>query len=520
MTDSKRLPLLRLVGLTLAAFLIHGYHLGVEDAEIYIPAAKKLLNPRLYPFGDEFFLSHAHLSLFSPILAWTARLSHLSMDWTILGWYLVTLFAMLAACWQLALACFESPRARWCSLLVMTSVLAMPATNTGLLLMDPYLTARSLSTPLTLFALAALLEARYVRAAILICLVGSIHPQMVAYLLFLTALLWVHARAKRTVEQPVPVLASFALLLPDGFRLAPASGPYREALYSRDYFFLYNWTWYHWLGMVAPLAILACFWKFKLRGTRPAFERLSFIMIPFGVISIVAAMVLASSTSFEMFARLQPLRTFHLITVVFVVLLAGVFGEYAARRRLWAIAALVVPLAAGMFWIARATYPNSPQVELPGVATTNPWINALLWIRGNTPEDAVFAVDARYFKDPPTDVHGFRAIAERSSLADFYKDSGVVSLFPDLAVEWKQMNTATEGLNHFTAGDFERLRGEYPVVTWTIVHGAAPAGLDCPYQRGGYAVCELGNVVAGKAAARVELPGVEAPPASPRKRRG
>jgi len=23
---------------------------------------------------------------------------------------------------------------------------------------------------------------------------------------------------------------------------------------SRDYFFLYNWTWYHWVGMLAPLA--------------------------------------------------------------------------------------------------------------------------------------------------------------------------------------------------------------------------------------------------------------------------
>uniref|UniRef100_E6QIM8 Glycosyltransferase RgtA/B/C/D-like domain-containing protein n=1 Tax=mine drainage metagenome TaxID=410659 RepID=E6QIM8_9ZZZZ len=516
MIESKRLPLARLLGLTFAAFLIHGYHLGVEDAEIYIPAAKKLLNPRLYPFGDEFFLSHAHLSLFSPILAWTARLTHLSMDWTILLWYLLTLFAMLAACWQLAAACFESSRARWSSLLVITAVLAMPATNTGLLLMDPYLTARSLSTPLTLFALAALLEARYALAAVLIVMVGSVHPQMVAYLLFLTVLLWLHARAKRSVEQPVPVLASFALLLPDGFRLAPASGPYREALFSRDYFFLYNWTWYHWLGMLAPLAILACFWKFNLRGTRPAFQRLSFIMIPFGVISIVAAMVLASSPSFEMFARLQPLRTFHLITIVFVLLLAGVFGEYVAARRPWAIAALVLPLAGGMFWIARATYPNSPQVELPGMATanrwtSNPWIDALLWIRGNTPEDAVFAVDARYFKDPITDVHGFRAISERSSLADFYKDSGVVSLFPDLAVEWKQMSTATEGLNHFDLGDFERLRGEYPVVSWTIIHGAAPAGLDCPYQRGGYAVCKLANVPdgkqAGKLATRVELPG-------------
>ena len=492
MKKRERLPLLRLLGLTVAALLIQGYHLGVEDAEIYIPAAKNLLNPKLYPFGREFFLSHAHLSLFSPLLALTARVTHLSMDWTIFAWYMVTLFAMLLASWLLVAACFESPRARWTALLVMTAVMAMPATNTGLLLMDPYLTARSLSTPLTLFALASLLERQYVRTGVFVALVASVHPQMAAYLIFLTLLKWMHARSVRAVEQPaVPAMAAAVVLLPSGFHFEPATGPYREALFSRDYFFLYNWTWYHWLGMLAPLAILGFFWRGKLRGVKPAFEQLSFLMLPFGLISIAAAIVLASSPSFEMFARLQPLRSFHLITIVFVLLFAGVLGEYVAKRRPWVIAAIVAPLAVGMFWIAQATYPYSPHVELPGVATTNPWLNTLRWIRRNTPEDAVFAVDARYFKDPPTDVHGFRAIAERSSLADYYKDSGVVSLFPELAAEWKQMSDATEGLNHFGRTDFERLRKEYPQVSWTVIHGGAPQGMDCPYQSGGYAVCRL-----------------------------
>ena len=495
MRDPNRLPILRLLGLTFAALLIQGYHLGVEDAEIYIPAAKNLLNPRLYPFGREFFLSHAHLSLFSPLLAITARLTHLSMDWTIFVWYIGTMFAMLLACWLLVSACFESAHARWTALLVMTSVMAMPATNTGLLLMDPYLTARSLSTPLTLFALGALLQRQYVRAGAYVLLVASVHPQMAAYLGFLAVLQWMQVRTQRAVERPgVPVMAAAVVLLPDGFHFAPATGAYREALFSRDYFFLYNWTWYHWLGMLAPLAILAYFWRGRLRNTKPAFEQLSFLMIPFGLLSISAAIVLASSPSFEMFARLQPLRSFHLITIVFVLLFAGVLGEYLAARHRWIIGALVLPLAVGMFFIARSTYPNSPQIELPGMATTNPWLNTLRWIRHNTPEDAVFAVDARYFKDPPTDVHGFRAIAERSSLADFYKDSGVVSLFPDLADEWKQMSSATEGLNHFTRSDFERLRQQYPSVSWTVIHGSAPAGLICPYQRNGYAVCNLSSL--------------------------
>jgi len=510
-SPTGRLPILRLGALTAAALVIHGYHVGVEDAEIYIPAARKLLDPKLYPFAAEFFLSHGHLSLFSPILAWTARLTHLSMDWTVFGWYLVSLFATLVSCWMLAAACFESARARWCSVMVATAVLAMPATNTALLLVDPYLTARSLSTPLTLFALASFLEHKYARMSVAVVVMATIHPQMVMYLVFLVAMMWLVELRKAQVREPVPVMASMEgmgllatilTMLPTGFRLSAATGPYREALYSRDYFFLSNWTWYHWLGMLAPLAILAWFWKGKIRGTRPGFQMLSFAMLPFGVLSIAAGLVFTSTHEFDMFARLQPLRSFHLITLVFVLLLAGVIGEYWAKGRPWVLAAISLPLAIGMFFVARDTYPSSPQIELPAETSSNPWVNALMWVRRNTPADAVFAVDSRYFKDAGTDVHGFRAVSERSGLADYFKDGGVVALFPDLANEWKQMSNATYGLNHFTEDDFRRLQQQYPVVTWTVIHGTAPAGMDCPYQQRGYAVCHLPPVTAiGTAAA-------------------
>ncbi len=254
------------------------------------------------------------------------------MDWTILLWYVVTLFAMLVSCWLLAAACFSSERARWSATLIVTVLLAMPATNTGLLLLDPYLTARSFSTPLTLFALASLLERKYALAGAAILMTASIHPQMVAYLIFLAGVLWVAGQSKKRVPEQIPLLASGAAILPDGFHLMPAAEPYREALFSRDYFFLYNWSWYHWVGMLAPLAILAWFWKGNLRGTRSGFARLSFAMLPFGLLSIAAATVLCSSPSFEMFARVQPLRTFHLITIVLILLLGGLLESMRARN--------------------------------------------------------------------------------------------------------------------------------------------------------------------------------------------
>lgn len=493
-SPAQRLPLVRLGLLTAAALAIHGYHFGVEDAEIFIPSAYKLLHPDLYPYAPEFFLSHERWSLLAPILAWTARLTHLPMNWTLFLWYIATLFATLVACWMLAVSCFETPRARWSAILATTAALTMPAANTGLLLMDPYITARSFSTPLSLFALAGLLSRRYALASTAAVLTVLLHPQMAVYLGLLGCAWWATRKIVQAAPRPVPV-AVLASVLPIDFRLSPAEGPYREALYARDFFFLSTWTWYDWLGLIAPLAFFAWCWKTKPRGTTPAFARLSLALIPFGLLSIAAAAVISSAHVFDMFARLQPLRCFQLITFVFLVFLGGTIGAYASRirgkLRAFIVPVLCVCVAALMFAVERTTYPDSPHIEWPCVkASSNAWINTLQWIRENTPRNAVFAVDSRYFMEPGVDRHGFRSISCRSELADYYKDGGAVAIFPALAPEWKQMSDATYGLNHFTTADFTRLAHVYPV-TWTVIHGSAPVGMDCPYQKQGYAVCRI-----------------------------
>ncbi len=102
-----------------------------------------------------------------------------------------------------------------------------------------------------------------------------------------------------------------------------------------------------------------------------------------------------------------------------------------------------------MLLIQRNAYANSPHIEFPGMKTKNDWVQALYWIRNNTPKEAVFAIDPRYITLPEVDQHGFRAIAERSVLSDYYKDSGAVSLFPLLADEWAHEQTAQEGWRTF-----------------------------------------------------------------------
>src|SRR5258708_25785020 len=94
---NSRTPVLRLAAVAFAAVLVHGYHLGVDDAEIYVPAIKKAADPGLYMFGSEFFMTHARLSLFPSVVGESARLTHLPIDLVIFLWHVGGLCLLLVA---------------------------------------------------------------------------------------------------------------------------------------------------------------------------------------------------------------------------------------------------------------------------------------------------------------------------------------------------------------------------------------------------------------------------------------
>jgi hypothetical protein len=96
-------------------------------------------------------------------------------------------------------------------------------------------------------------------------------------------------------------------------------------------------------------------------------------------------------------------------------------------------------------------------------------------------------------------MHGFRAIAERSVLADAVKDSGAVSLFPALAERWQAQVQAARGWDRFQLSDFERVARQY-AITWIVVPRPGPAGWVCPYENEAVAVCRLpsGGISAGE----------------------
>jgi hypothetical protein len=91
---------------------------------------------------------------------------------------------------------------------------------------------------------------------------------------------------------------------------------------------------------------------------------------------------------------------------------------------------------------------------------------------------------------PGQDYYGFRAYAERSTLADNEKDTSAVAVFPELAWQWNLEVTDRENWEQFTLTDFERLRKKYGVA-WVIVEQPGVAGLSCPYANRAVMVCRI-----------------------------
>jgi hypothetical protein len=467
--------------------LVHGYHPFAEDAEIYLPGVERILHPELFPRGQEFFLSHAKLTLFPNVVAFFLRVTHLPLEVGLLLWHVASIFLLLLACWELSGLLFTSERARWGGVCLVGALLTIPVAGTALYIMDQYLNPRNLAAFAGVFILVRTLEKKYVRALLWLVLAACMHPLMWVFPFSFCGLLLVMERFEgRWKGTSTAGLASLVWM-----PLAPAaSAAYHEAAKRHGFHYIQRWAWYELLGAVAPLIL---FWWFAriARGREwQVVERLSRAFVVYGVIYLVAALVVDLPTRFESLARLQPLRSLHFLYIVMFVVMGGFLVEYVLKDRVWRWLLLFAPLSLGMFLGQRALFPASAQVEWPGAAPKNPWAQAFVWIRQNTPVNAVFAFDPEYMDLAGEDEIGFRCLAERSRLADGVKDNGVVSMFPPLAEEWWTQVQAQTPWKSFRAEDFLRLKHTYGV-SWVVVQQPGVAGLDCAYQNSAVRVCRI-----------------------------
>lgn len=477
--------------LTLVALLVQGYHPFVEDAEIYLPGVEKILNPKLFPVGGEFFLAHARMTLFPNVLAFFLRVTHLPLTAGLFLWQIISIYLLLLACWQLAAQFFPGARARWGAVCLVAALLTIPVAGTALYIMDQYVNPRNLAAFAGIFALASLLEKKHLRAFLWLAFAASMHPMMWVFPTSFCILFLVMERLggwwKKTRVEVAGVLAATF-----GIGLAPGtSEAYHRAALRHAFHYIQHWTWYELLGAVAPLFL---FWWFGVIARRREWRKLECLgrtFVVYGLIYLGMALVFDLPASFEALARLQPLRSLHFLYIVMFLVIGGLLGEYVLKERAWRWALLFVPLSAGMFMAQRSLFPADAHVELPGVTPRNPWAQTFLWIRYNTPIDAVFALDPYYLHIAGEDDIGFRCLAQRSRLADGVKDNGVVSMFPLLAEEWWGQVKDQLPWKDLKAADFSRLEGKYGVSWVVLQQESADSSLDCPYRNGTIHVCRV-----------------------------
>src|SRR5579859_3151650 len=103
--DFSATNLLLLAMLTVLAFLILGYHPGLEDDAFYLAAIKRNLNPILFPHDADFFRLQFQATVFDKLIAFSVRLIHLPLAWTVLLWQVAAIFLVLHGGWRISRRC-------------------------------------------------------------------------------------------------------------------------------------------------------------------------------------------------------------------------------------------------------------------------------------------------------------------------------------------------------------------------------------------------------------------------------
>jgi hypothetical protein len=494
--------------LTPAVLLVHGYHPLADDGAVYVAGIKKLANPGLYQSDAVFALSPTRLSVFAhllaPLIHWTP------LPEVLLVCHLASIFLFLLGSWRVASQLFSTRRAYWGAVLLAACCFTLPVAGTSLSIMDPYVTARSFSMPLSLFALAAVLEESWAWSIFWLALAALLHPLMAAYsaiamisvalsqrrlwrflclfyglgfLLCGTIFLTTYRADQGCPQNPGLKSETWATHLALG-RAALSGAAFSRAALSRSYFFLSSWKWYEYAGLVIPLLLLGAAGTNEHAPWRT--RALAIAATLMGSCALLVSLCFVHRSGSLLLARLQVLRAFQFVYIAGVLLAGGLLAKLRPRT----VTALCLLIAGALFAGQRLTYPESNHVEWPGLTPRNRWQQAFLWIRSETPGNAIFALDNDYIESPGEDAQGFRANAERSAVADWYKDGGIASNFPEAANPWWQGSNATEHLN--SATDEQRLVRLRPFgATWIVLPAKANTGFACPFINAEVRVCRV-----------------------------
>lgn len=481
-----------LAGMAALAIVVQGFHPYADDAGIYASGVLLALHPHMFGPSTPFIAAYTHLSLFSQFVAEAVRLTHLRLSAVLLGFQFFGIWLLLYACREIARKCGFTEAGAWGAALMMAICLTVPVAGTSLVMMDPYVTSRTLSMPFTMMAISAALDRKAAKTGVWLALTAVIHPLMAIYAAGFLLMLWMALEARwRWLAALTATPLALAAAIAFSQRHVVESHAYRLAALSREFFYLSQWHWYELFGLVGPLLFLAwyCWWK-PGQWHRPD-RALCAACYAIAVSCVAVALCFSHPGSHShLIARLQTLRTYSIIYVVLFLGLGAAIEQQLVRREMWRRVLIFGLLATGMASIQFVQYASTRHLELPWTQPQNQWEQAFLWVRANTPPNALFALDADYINSPGEDTQVFRAIAQRASLADQSKDGGTAAVFPALAPVWLTESTADAGLS--ASSDAQRVQRLAPFgVTWVILRQTARTAFDCPYQNAAVKVCRL-----------------------------
>jgi len=476
---------------------VAGYHPGAEDDSVYVTAVKSDLNPALYPHDSDFFKLQLRSSIFDPAMSTFVRATRLPVPWAELLWQFLSILLILAASWSIVCQLFEEATARWGGVTLLAAMFTLPVAGTALYIVDQYLHPRALAGALILFGVSRIMAGRRWVAVPLLAIAFVLHPLMgalgVSFCCVLTLTLHepLQVKLRELLTRPVAEYTTPAVVLvPFGWLFEPPSPIWLKALGTRHWFRLYEWTWYEWLGAIGPLVIFWIVSRVAQKRGEIKLARFAMAIFIYGVFQQAVAMVILGPRELIVLSALEPMRYLHLVYVFMALVLGAYLGKYLLRTEVWRWAVFLLVANGAMFFAQRQLFASTEHLELPGIASANPWLQAFAWIRANTPTDAYFVLDPNYMAEPHEDYHSFRALAERSQLADAIKDTSVLTKVPDLGPAWDQQVTAQAGWSHFKLADFERLKSDFGV-NWALVSYPAPERLECRWHNDFLSICQI-----------------------------
>jgi hypothetical protein len=311
------------------------------------------------------------------------------------------------------------------------------------------------------------------------------HPLMALFGASLIVFAGVEPLAEWRIANP----ATAFMLLPLGL-LGHPSGAWKEATLTRRYYFPLMWTWYEWLGLIAPVLLVWWFSRIARRRGMATLESLATRLVIFAVFQFAVGALMTMPSATEQLSSFQPMRWLHIFYFLFLLMAGGLIAQFLLCGKAWRWLLLFVPLAGVMFFVQMDSFKYSDHIEWPGRTLKNPWAKAFVWSDVNTPQDAVFAIDPNYMGLHAEDGYGMRGLAKRSLLAENQKDPGAATVFPDLAPEWLEQVDAQRGIERFDRTQFHHLNARYGV-SWVVLPITATVPLDCPYRNEAAQVCKV-----------------------------